>query len=274
MITAVNEAIKSIWDTIKEQDKSLVVYPWSEGSRERSITKFKHISDSSLSEIQEYFIKAAPREKGGTLYFSAHLGHDKPFKKLHNDVADWMGRSDVQAGWWYKTLQCEQTTAIGWFLYSPREIDTDMLAAAILKQLGVKVGLRFKTIAVQQGRQLLKDEMIMALHVDIDSRFETVDRLKIETMYDGHRTKGWPLGIKLQLVPERRDVSVPETYAKLDHTRARQEAFLANLRRFDDIDIAVLDFVDHGLGSKSLRQLIMEIPSTRNPNKQLFVSVD
>ena len=89
MTKSVVDAIRSIWDAIKDLDKSLVVYPWEEDSEEKPISKFDKVSTTSLSEIRVFFHKAQPREKGGVMYFSAFLGHEKKFKKLHCDISDW-----------------------------------------------------------------------------------------------------------------------------------------------------------------------------------------
>ena len=274
MIPMVHNAIHAIHDQIKTLDNTLVVYPWEEASAAETLMTFETVPETSLSEIRVYFPRATPRESGGTLYFSAYMGHDKPFATLHNDISYWFGRSDVRGGWYYKQMQCEDTVALGWLVYSPREIDVLILAAQIEKETKVKVGLRYKTIAVEQGRVLSPEERVMALHIEVNASTESFDRPRIEALYGSKKESGWPLGIKMRLVPERRDTANLRTVPKLDRMRTRQDTFTKAVRRFDDNTITVLDFVDADLGHKTLRQLIMEIPSTRNPKKQLFVSVD
>ena len=273
MILTLNEMLQNLWEKIKELDKTTVLYPWAEGSTAPSIRVFEAISKTSLSDIRTYFHRSAPREKGGFNYFSAYLGHDLPFQKLQEDLEHWMFRSDVQAGWWYRPLQCEETLKLGWLFGSVREMDVKVLAAEIKRKSGVTVGLRFKTIAVARGVSLGKDDMIQAIHVEIDTKDEK-RRTVVENLYSAKRKAGFPLGIKMRLVSERSQLSSTISLAKWDRARNHQNGFINDAISFDDAEISVLDYKDPGLGNKTLRQVIMAIRSVEYPSKPLFVSVD
>ena len=92
-IPTLRATIQSFWDSIKELDPTLTVYPWNEGAEDEDndlypdVTNFESsISDKSITNIQKYFDRAVPRKEGGTLFFSAQLAHDIPFNTLHNDI--------------------------------------------------------------------------------------------------------------------------------------------------------------------------------------------
>ena len=270
MVLILNEMLNNLWDKIKELDSSLVVYPWKDGSTDPSIRSFESVSKTSLSDIRVYFHRAAPRETGGFNYFSAYLGHDVAFKKIKEDMEHWLFRTDVQAGWWYRPLQCEETLKLGWLFGSVREMDADILAAEIKRKSGVKVGLRFKTIAVARGVALSKDEMIQALHIEIDVKDEK-RRTAVENLYS-KRASWYPLGMKMRLVLERNQLSVLDSLAKWDRMRNFHSILSKDTQWFDDEEIAVLDYKDSELGNKTLRQVIMATRSA-DGTKPLFITV-
>ena len=48
------------------------------------------------------------------------------------------------------------------------DMDRELLAAEIFKATKVQVGLRFRTILVNSKESLSKDQMVGAIHVEID----------------------------------------------------------------------------------------------------------
>ena len=170
-------------------------------------------------------------------------------------------------------MQCEETLKLGWLFMSVREMDVQVLAAEIKRKSGVSVGLRYKTIAVARGVSLEKDDMIQAIHIEIDAKQEH-RRADVENLYSAKRHAGFPLDTKMRLVSERSQLSSPISLARWDRARNHQNGFLHDIRTFDDPEISVLDYKDPELGNKTLRQVIMSIRSVENPLKRLFVSVD
>jgi hypothetical protein len=63
-------------------------------------------------------------------------------------------------------LQVEDSAKIGWFLYSTKEMDTDVLVDKIEDLVGLKVGLQCKIINVG-----MKENLPGALNVEVNSRF-------------------------------------------------------------------------------------------------------
>ena len=110
-------------------------------------------------------------------------------------------------------------------MLSLRELDTKLLAAEIEKLTRVKVGLRYKTIAMEAGVVLEPRERISAVHVEINLTTESFDRPRIEQLYNSKRKENWPLGVKMRLVPERRDTESGRSIAKINFARSRQEKF-------------------------------------------------
>lgn len=150
-LEALSDALKEVWAKQKEADKKLVVYPLKADSRFSSLTTLKEFPEK-LPGIQEYFNRTFIRKTGGVLYISVRLGHDNQFKDMHSEVDWWLSAHGY--GWYYKSLQCESSVCIGWLLYSTIDMDKSSLAAEIFKQLGIRVGLRFRAISVNTRSNL------------------------------------------------------------------------------------------------------------------------
>ena len=136
-----------------------------------------------------------------------------------------------------------------------------------------KVGFRLTKPGLQsQMRLLSKDQMVGAIHVEIDEENYFGAKARVEDLYKADRESGFPLDIKLRLCPQIQDASDPTTITKFERLRIRQAAFLENIQKTQTGDIAVLDFVDEKLGMKTLRQLIMNIRD--EDGVWLFISVD
>jgi hypothetical protein len=82
------------------------------------------------------------------------------------------------------------------------------------------------------------------------------------------------LGIKMRLCPQVQDATDPATSTKFDRVRIRQASFLANVTKTQNYDIGVLDFADPLLNGNTLRSMIMNIRSIKDPEKKVFISVD
>ena len=92
-------------------------------------------------------------------------------------------------------------------------------------------------------------------------------------MYSSKRRKGFPLGIRMCLVPEIGDMSSSNKKAKVESIRYKQKGFFANLRVTSTEDFASLDHQDEVL-QKSLRDLIMDIKAPGYPHTSLFHFVE
>ena len=90
-------------------------------------------------------------------------------------------------------------------------MDREQLAKEIQRKFGVKVGLRFRTISVTSKQKLSKDQMVGAIHFEIDERNHVSNREKISRLYKSKQTKGLPLGIKMRLCPQVQDATDPAT---------------------------------------------------------------
>ena len=64
-------------------------------------------------------------------------------------------------------LQEEDSTEIGWFLWSARNMDAGALADEIGEILGFQVGLKWKTIPTGTKEQLEEEQKSRALIIEV-----------------------------------------------------------------------------------------------------------
>ena len=97
-------------------------------------------------------------------------------------------------------LQVEDSTEIGWLLYSTRSIDTGALADEISDHLGVNVGLRWKII--NTGTKVIKkDNMVRALLVvECSAKIKWRCQAKLLKLYTMKSVRKYPNGIRLRYV--------------------------------------------------------------------------
>ena len=262
--------LKDVWTKLKETDPRLVIYPWSkESAKVPGLTKVEELPDK-VPAIQEFFDRAFPRKAGGTMYVSVFLGHDKPFQDMHSELDWWLVGQGY--GWYLKALQCEKSVVIGWLLFSTIDMDREVLAEEIRQLTGVEVGLRFRTISVKTRSALSKEQMVAAIHVEVDEQQLYEGRASVQDLYRATWVEGFPLDMKMRLCPPIQDLTDPASLAKLERLRLRQAAFLANVEKTINYELGSLDYVDPQLDNWTLRRMIMSIQD--NDGVRVFVSVD
>jgi hypothetical protein len=159
-------------------------------------------------------------------------------------------------------------------LYLTLNMDREQLAKEIRRKIGVKVGLHFRTISVNSKQKLTKEQMVGAIHIEIDERNYASNKAKLSQVYESKQTQGFPLGIKMRLCPQIQDATDPTTSTKFDRVRIWQAAFLANVQKTNTRDVGVLDCPDPLLFLHTIRSMVMDIRSNQDLEKKMFIAVD
>lgn len=273
-----HSAIQSMYEQIKECDRTLVVYTWKEkdstdkkGQQRKPITSSSEIP-TTTAEMQKFFDGARPLTKGGDVYIRVYLGHNEEFSELHENVNWWL--RDNKYGWYRKQLQVEKATSLGWLLFSVREIDEELLTQDILARTGIKVGIRWRTISRGKKGKTSEDARVFALHLEIDTEYEDEDRPIIQQLYSSSRKEDFPQGIKMRLVPEIFKLCNVHMKVKVERLRSRQAAFVEYKGSHTTWEIDNLDYKDAELEKRSLRDRLMDLYSFEYPEMKLFHSVD
>ena len=111
-----------------------------------------------------------------------------------------------------------------------------------------------------------------AIHIKVDKRLSAVAKRRLKVLYSTH-SKVYPGGIKMRLVPPLSRVANIETQSKVLHLRNRQLEFTRNLLHMETWEVQSLNQRDKDT-NKSVKECIMNIRSTVNPNINVFHFVD
>jgi hypothetical protein len=74
-----------------------------------------------------------------TTYPSIYIGHDKSIPEIREELYFWLNAG--HHGLFEKILQVENSSEIGWLLYSTKDMDAGALVDEIADIIGLQVGL-------------------------------------------------------------------------------------------------------------------------------------
>ena len=202
------------------------------------------------------------------VYTNILLAHDEIAEDIMLDMSFWLKDEEIKL--YKKTIQAEEVTLIGWFLYGIKEINTKNLADAIFATDNqTEVGLRQMRIRTQVGG---KASSIRAMGIERDATKEGLVKRQLIKLYNSKSTS-WPLGVKLRYMRDPRFLCGSMAIVKLKHLLGRHERFQNGIGSMRTNDISSLDRKDNTTG-KSLRMVLMAIRSHKIPSVGLFHSID
>jgi len=224
-VDALRQAVMLIFAKLQSIDKHAIIYPWSEEDRRQRIPPITNLDEfpTMLSTLRVYAHRLYVRPDGGTCYPQLFFGFmDKPSAIMEN-IGWWFKSTDQ--GMWPMTLQnAEDTTCLGWLLYSANEFDREALCREIWQFTGVAVSIRFREIDDGNGRSENR-EIIKALHLDINKADPLEYKGRLEALYSSSATT-FPLGIKMRLVRDLKLLTNIKAKEKARSLRATQGQFL------------------------------------------------
>ena len=245
---------------MSEIDKKFTVLSWKTEDGPKYPIKGPQYIPNTISRLRTYFFRVQARSAGGKVYADVFIQHSLPIDDIKGD-AEWFLKEKNMAIY-KKQLQVEETSQLGWLLYSTQSIDIEVLAAAIEAEIGTKVALRWKYI---NSNKYIADKeerkKWMATHIEVDTKDVKKAKRGLNTLY-GSKSTCFPLGIRMRLVSEFREVRGNSIMmSKHTRLRVRQASFISLIDGYPTDDIQMLDYEDEG---QTLRDMIMSIQS-RNP---------
>jgi len=181
---------------------------------------------------------------------------------------------------WPKASDNDNTTDVGWLLYSTRAQDEERLSALLSRITGENIGVKWKPIRstnanIKKKDQLPSEEKIKALHVEcsVDRLQEVKDKLN---RWYSSSSSHFPDGTKMRLVPTITSVTSLDNRAKFASCLARQAALTTGLASAVTREIStnlLLDKKDPST-NKPFRQILMEISPENKPASSLFHTID
>jgi len=181
---------------------------------------------------------------------------------------------------WPKATDNENTTDVGWLLYSTRAQDEERLSGLLSELIGENIGVKWKPVRSSMGSNRKKERMApeektKALHVEcgVDRLHEVREKL---TKWYSSSSNSFPDGTKMRLVPTLTSVTSLSNRSKFASCLARQAALNAGLASAVTREISTNLLLDRKDPStqKSFRQILMEITPKDKPGTSLFHTID
>ena len=273
--------IKEIWEVLLATDPSLTIYPWLESRAEDAHNSLTTMNSCPriTNEILEYFDGAYPRPRGGTHYINVRMGYGLSLPELRRASAHFFDLSTnrYRVGFWYKGLQHDNTAEVGWLLGSTPYMSPDRIAEDIFQrsQGKLQVGCRWHMITVKGNTgNLPENQCIRAIHIEVKKEQQVAAMRYLGSLFSKHRVLDPVIGTPMRLVPLVSAVSNPITQSTCAYARHRQGVFLHVLRNNRVYTLGDIDFRSPRMQNKSIRDLIMAIPSNSTPSRNLFLSCD
>jgi hypothetical protein len=274
---AVLSMFKEFISELISSDDTAQVYPWfSKHDKNQNRIKSTSEAPKAVSTFRMYANKVfiGDSNKVLTIYPNVRIGHEKPLKDIRRDMRNWL--MEGNHGVFYKMLQAESSSEIGWLLYSTRDMDQGALADEMSDILGFNLGLRWKVIDIGVRGKIPESQKVMALSVEVEQHRRQEYQRKLIAMY-GRQVKDvheYPNGVRLRFVKQKSDCYNTNEKGKIDRLRQRQQLFNKSIQRTQTWEIMLLDHSVKPGEQPTLRQMIMEINSRKYPGTPLFHSVD
>ena len=170
------EVLKSIKRFAKEifqADKTAAILPWkNEEQQKKSIKKANDLPDNAY-ELRDYLAECwspKPGEKK-TVYPYIYLGHSDSLEDIRKNMGDFL--SFTSQAIYQKMLQVDESCLVGFLVYSHNDMDAGALADEISDQIGIPVGLRWRTIDIGIKGAIPDKQKVSALHIEIEKKTET-----------------------------------------------------------------------------------------------------
>jgi hypothetical protein len=180
--------------------------------------------------VKKYFFRLSPRDKEGVCWCSIILAQPIPFSIFMDKAKYSLENNDFSL--WIMASDNENSTDVGWLLYSTRAQDEERLTDMLSKLIGENIGVKWKAIKTSSNTrkkdQPSSEEKIRALHVEcsVDRMQEVKDKLSVWYSSSSNR---FPDGTKMRLVPTITSATSIENKTKFASCIARQAALNAGL---------------------------------------------
>lgn len=278
----IQKALSLFFNTVLQADATTLIPPYLKLDREASgiydLSGRNTVADlKGFTTLKRYFSNLFPKAEGGQVYCRVILALSGTVDNLITKIRPSLQQYEM--GLWQRPTDCEQVSDIGWLLYSTRNQDEHRLASLLSSLIGEPIGVRWRPVRTtskyQKQTAANAANVVRALHLEGDSSRVHLLKHKIATYY-GTSSKQFPDGTRMRLIPPFNSVISADSKSKYGAVVARQAAFLTRLASQQTWELSsnlVLDRKNQQ-SNQSLRQVLLNIKSSRFPGTSLFHTID
>jgi len=139
------EALQRFLEIVLQADLKSIVSPYLELDRnDRSVSDLSAAFPVSLIDsyhvLKKYFFRLSPRDDEGVSWCSIILAQALPFSVFTDKAKYSLENNDLSL--WPKASDNENSTDVGWLMYSTRAQDKERLSALLSKLTGENIGVK------------------------------------------------------------------------------------------------------------------------------------
>ena len=256
-----------LFKKIFEEERSLVLYPYSSSSNAVPITETS-LLPNTYGELMRYVPSLkVPKPSVEYAYGNMRIGTNTVFADWKANVVAWT--KDNGMGIFEKNIQAEYIATVGYLHYSHKKTNEAWMAAALTELCEVPVSARYRKISKST------DDDSRAVHVECERKHGEMVRAKLREVF-GKDGKGVSVtGFPLIFVPDRMYLHSTASKAGAAVVALRQAKLISKLETRMNWGVAGLDAINkkHGI---SLRVMLSRITHTGEDGveRQLFHSID
>ncbi len=279
----VQKALQRFLEIMIQADAQTVIPPYFELDRQDKAIpdlckEFQVNAVESFCALRQYFSRLNHRnEETGKVYCSLILAQNKPFREVMERAMSSLRNHNL--GVYPRACDHENSSDVGWLLYSARQQDDERLAHLLSTLTGELLGVKWKQVRTTEGYKKRdpndNSPRVMALHIEGPADKSHEIRQKLSKWYSSS-SKSFPDGTKMRLIPPFNTILSRDNKVKFATLVARQEALNRRLAQTTTWEFAtnlLLDKPSPTTGM-SIRQVLMNIPSTEYEGASVFHTID
>jgi len=232
----IKETLQRFLEVLLQAEPKTIIPPYLDLDRnDKSVqdlsSAFQVSSLDAHHVVKKYFFRLSPRDEERVSWCSIILAQPIPFTTFMDKAKYSLENNDFSL--WPKASDNENSTDVGWLLYSTRAQDEERLTDLLCRITGENIGVKWKAIKANSGNIRSKDqtpqeEKTKALHIEcaVDRMQEVRDKL---TKWYSSASKHFPDGTKMRLVPTLTSVISIDNKIKFASCIARQAALTVGL---------------------------------------------
>jgi hypothetical protein len=156
------EALQRFLEIILQADPKSIVPPYLELDRnDKSVSDlsaaFPVSSIDSYHVLKKYFFRLSPRDDEGVSWCSIILAQALPFSVFMDKAKYSLENNDLSL--WPKASDNENSTDVGWLMYSTRAQDEERQSALLSELTGENIGVKWKPIRSSTAAIRKKDQV-------------------------------------------------------------------------------------------------------------------
>lgn len=279
--TEVLSNFKTLTGKLWETDPQLLIYPWVDSMATKPLKKGGPLPTNR--DVLKLYADNIYLMQGKSPWLKLRAGHTKEHE-IFEDDAFRSALKELDMNFYKEKLQTKFTCRAGWLLGShPVAFNSKNLEAAI-EQLpefkGIPIEVRMEPVRTQRSSKPTKGSkmpaLIRAAHVWTSWEKSASCRKALSDLYSKRNTDGFPLGVQGRFVPytlDNRFITTPKTAQNVERMKSKQHKFNERTSTARNFTIIGLDYICPELGM-TLREVIMGLRSSMQPERNLFVAVD